>query len=725
MEAVNRRGGFASDSAESIKKGLHLMVVAMKNLALYPVDSQANRLTLGQLLAWFQEYFALVPVLTLIVAKDGLATEDEEVVYREKPTEPIVCAPMFREGLQALIFENGLTEAELKDFLLILNKFRNPSENEMEDLVTAMWQASFRHVKYQVADEYVEVDPEFDTNAMRAARARLDLDGRETGLEALRPQEVDGTAPVAKSLNSLFALVQDPAILSAAVSKRVGDGDEEESTGLDPSPDDLKPNLIGEPSPGGEALTEPKGGSDPELLSPSEAFTENGQSNPYGGPASSSSSESKPEGQPNYGPGGEIVEDPSGYVDPDLNNLAQAFAEMSQKGAKGQSASGTPNAHLAHENSENRLNYWGLTDDEAQRLAALVKWDESVDIGYQALDVLLIVIVSPVVTPKVAASINVFLAEEARRSFVELDLKNFNYFFDRLRQASLSSPFSHVKEIFDDLKNSLSNPEIVSALLSSTHPPEKIQANYDDLRYFLYQLPVETVKALAMGLNKLQNQRLKNLILEVMAYAYAVASSDENFGPILSALNESAIVALLKILVVPGRPFPAHILTALTKHSSAVVRSTAAKEMLERDPTLLAQIPHLAADPLVTVALRPFLAKASEPIVEKYLLKYLRDNYEDPKTQANYGLTECYQTLGRCASSASLPFLSEVLLKSGLKNLVTRSLDPHRLGAALALFQMTKNADAEEILKKASRSAFRTVRAAFQEAKKRLASSQT
>ncbi|MDR1871473.1 MAG: hypothetical protein LBS60_06030 [Deltaproteobacteria bacterium] len=713
MESVFSRENQQSDKAESIKKGVHLMVVAMKNLALYPITSQANRQTIAQLLAWFQEFFAQNANLTLYVSKDQLISEEEEVVYHEKASESIVCGPMFRDGVQSIIFENGLNEEELKGFLLILNRFRNPSDDEGDDLVTAMWQASYPNIKYQVADEYAEVDPEFDTAAMRAARARLDQDDFDSGWDALAPLEVEGMAPVSKSLGSLFALAADPNILTNSFGRGPGGG-----TGGD-APDGWSGGTSGEP--GAPDLS---GGSGSGGLGSNPGGS--GSGGPGSNPGGSGPNPNGPganQGQPNYGPGGDIDDHRTDYVEADVSNISQTIGDLDLSSFKSTSHSGALKSWAEEETdkAERRLNYWGLTDEEAENLAALVKWDESLDTGYQALDILMTLIVSPVMTPVVGTFINRYLVEEARRSLLSLDLKNFNYFLDIMRREGESTQDPTILAVLENLKIAMSQPEILEPLFSTKHPPEKIEANYDDLRYFLYQLPLGGINSLALGVGKVQDAKLKNLVLEVVAYAYAAASSNENFGPILATLNEAAIVLLLRHLVAPGRPFPAHILLTLTKHNSATVRSTAAQAMLERDPSLMPQIAYLATDPLVTATLRPFLLKKRDATVEKYLLNYLRSLAADSKNQPDVKALECYQTLGVTASPPSIAFLSEVLLKSSWKNIVSRSLDLNRVGAAMALFLAQNDSEAAEALRKASRSAFRNIRNAYKEAERRLA----
>ncbi|MDR2141606.1 MAG: hypothetical protein LBR11_07450 [Deltaproteobacteria bacterium] len=698
---VSGRPNLINSHAEEVKKGLHLFVVAMKNLALYPASSQANRLTLAQAFTWFREFFNKYPELSLTVAKDTLTSDEGEIVYQEKPSESLICGPMFRDGLQIITFESGLTEDELKNFLLILNRFHNVGEDEGEDLVTAMWQSSFPNIKYQVADEYAEVDPEFDTTAMRAAKARLGGEELDLPWDALAPLEVEGVAPIAKNLGSLFALASDPSLLSSGSASRGGGG-------------------VGGDGPGSGDGSDGAGGGAPGSPADPSGGEGDGEAGALGsGPAD-------PAAEPNYGPGGKIIEDPeNNYEEADLSSLSQAFSPKSLDDLKNATPGEWKLETPEGEDNEKRLSFWGLTTEESQQVAALVAWDDSRDPGFSALDVLLTVLSSPVINPQVGTFIINYLSEEIRRSLISLNLKNFNYFWDRLYRESQSQSTTSLLSVIEGTRLTMGRMEILAPLFSSNHPEEKIETYYDDLRYFLYQLPLEAVKLLAMSLGKIQNARLKNLILEVVAYTYTVANTEENLGPILATIPEAAIVLLLRHLVIPGRPLPTTIFNSLTRHPSSMVRAAAAKAMLEHNPALIGQLASLAADPDVTMIFRPYLQQKREPSVEKYLLRFLSDNYSEHKGQAEPWILECYRTLGMCASTASLPFLSEVLLKKSWRTLVNRDLDTnHRLGAALALSLMPNDSEAQATLNKASRSAFRNVRAACQEAQRRLATIQ-
>jgi hypothetical protein len=688
VDSFSSRHQPINEQAEDIKKGLHLLAVALKNLSLYPARSQANRQTLGQARQWFSQFFTKNSDLTLLVAKDRLTDEDGTTVYQEKAAESIICGPMFRDGIQALIFEPTITEEEIRDFLLILNRFRHVNEDDTDDLVTIMWQASFPSIKYQVADEYAEVEPEFDTAAMRAAKFRSGNEDFGSPLDALAPVEVDGIAPIAKNLASLFALAAPPGVLGGSSSLTHG-----------PATD--SPGQAGQPE-----ARHPAGHSNPhdqldKLLDQTSALSEaKGQ-------------------EPNYGPGGETIADPNGYVDPGLSNLAEACAELALD-----NFSALP---LTPEESqtEKRLNFWGLTTEESQRVAALVKWDESLDISYSALDILLVVISSPVMSPRVEALTSAYLAEEARRSILNLELKNFNYFWDRLQKESQIGPNSPTMAIKEELKRAIGRAETIEPLFSTQYPPEKIEAAYADLRYFLYQLPFEAMKTLGLKLAKIQSPRLRELVVEVVAYVYTVSHPEENFAVILATLNEATVGSFLKIFFAQGRTPPAQLMNALTRHANPKVRAAVAKATLERDPSLISHMLHLAIDPAVTQILRPFLAQRREPSVENYLLTHLRDSYQEAKKPRLPDILECYRTLGVCASATSLPFLAEALLKKRWKSLVSHGPEPHRLGAALALSMMRANGQAGEILDKAAHSAFGAIRGAVKEAQRQLTQGRT
>jgi len=109
----------------------------------------------------------------------------------------------------------------------------------------------------------------------------------------------------------------------------------------------------------------------------------------------------------------------------------------------------------------------------------------------------------------------------------------------------------------------------------------------------------------------------------------------------------------------------------------------------------------------------------------KYLEKHedqetgnLIRNYLDHKKirrEDDEQILNCYKTLVRCDSIYFVPFLRESLISQGLDFSFNRSL--RRRGAALALLELGTE-EAREVLKKASKSLFPSVRYAYRKALK-------
>jgi hypothetical protein len=107
--------------------------------------------------------------------------------------------------------------------------------------------------------------------------------------------------------------------------------------------------------------------------------------------------------------------------------------------------------------------------------------------------------------------------------------------------------------------------------------------------------------------------------------------------------------------------------------------------------------------------------------VEKIIIKFLRNTLDMRISRAKDTIVLCYRTLGLTALSAgSVHFCAEMLLKKDMRalfGLTNETEQLHRMGAALALFLMGPNLGQGEVLTKASRSLFRSLKRAYNEAK--------
>ncbi|MDR1657397.1 MAG: hypothetical protein LBT47_07565 [Deltaproteobacteria bacterium] len=150
-----------------IISGLQLFVVAVKNCGLYPPNSAIRKDSFDKLFNWFHPFLEEYESLRLFVDPSSLLYQGLPV-HKDKPNEPNLIFPLFRDGIQWLEFNEGLTVEELETFIGFLNRYRMLREDDEDDLVTAMWAADFQSIKYKTANEFWDIDPVTEITALTA-----------------------------------------------------------------------------------------------------------------------------------------------------------------------------------------------------------------------------------------------------------------------------------------------------------------------------------------------------------------------------------------------------------------------------------------------------------------------------------------------------------------------------------------------------------------------------
>jgi hypothetical protein len=743
-----------AERATALKSAMLHFVVTMKNMALYPETNKTNLEAIGSLHAWFTEYLAAHNSLVLEVTKDQLLTEDGAVVYQEKPTDQIISGPLFRDGVQAISFEEGLTEKELRTFINVLLRFRNLDSDE-DDLVASLWEASLSHIRYVVSSEYEQIGPEFELSAMKVAKpgANRDVDAPYNDQGALASMGSDGASPVAKPIASLFALAESTTFFGSTSTGQGQGAVVKGASGseLDPAGKGAPPD--GSPTPGGEvaysgidfagdadsktdsAETDVSGfnpldgrhmGSMEETFREGDAF-----SKLVAAKSAARSDPPDPAGDGAGGPaGGPRTEEGEGgdeSLDIDMGSVSEAFQEMGAKDKeiKGAAPQSSPLSLGNLEDRpaadgpelEERLKYWGLTGAEVKQIGALLKWDEARNVSYDTLGIINVLLASGLVDEGNVGLLSSFLANEIRVSLKKVELKYLNNFYQGLKDRAAAGGRVETA-LLRDLQRKIDSSETLGVLVDPGPSEEAISVGFDDLRYFLYQLSPVGIQSFSTLLPKMANQKLWGLAIELVAYD--LLNSGARTSDVVSRLNDRALIYLIRLLQANVKSLPPQLINGLTRHKSPAVRETVARAILEHDPDNFHHVcAHLVldTDPGVLRVVRPALSTRRNPLVESYLFNFLRNSYATDRRDDDRLILECYQIYGKCASATALPFLEEVLMKKDFKTFLSRSVDRHKLGAAMALYLMPPASGAGDILNKASRSSFRNVRQALSEAK--------
>ncbi len=156
-------------AAQKVLTSLHL---ARKNYSLYPEDHVNCKRALEQFWMQLDKYLRAHGNLRFELEKDRLIFQGE-VILSEPPEEGNLPFTLFRDGIQWLEFQGGIDSTEIEQFLQILNKYRILTDEAEGDLVTALWEARFPHIQYQVADFFWGAEPDVE---LKASPQKTDAD---------------------------------------------------------------------------------------------------------------------------------------------------------------------------------------------------------------------------------------------------------------------------------------------------------------------------------------------------------------------------------------------------------------------------------------------------------------------------------------------------------------------------------------------------------------------
>ncbi|MDR0355290.1 MAG: hypothetical protein LBJ64_06095 [Deltaproteobacteria bacterium] len=776
------------------------LVVTMKNMALYPDTNKTNIESVSSLHLWLSEFLSHTSPLVLEVKQTELLTEDGIVVYQERPNDQLLSAPLFRDGIQHISFEQGLTEKELRLFLSILLRFRN-QDSEDDDLVASLWEASLSNIKYIIASEYEQVEPEFDISALKVAVAGIqqfrDADAPWND-NPLAPMSTEGIAPVSKPISTLFALAESAEFFSST-GDGIGDGGvapgaEEQISGFGGGGGQIGEGKVAEGGGdyGGATVDDSSGGFDfsssgddssysnsfdssdddlptgfgpfagdgpPNLAQPSSEGINAGERPGSSGPRSDAvfggdafrakAAKNRDSGQMDDqaesddgcekvdGIGGEAADasqdgqngkhEDDAELDIDMDSVADAFRDMEQR-APEEKVDRPPVNPLTLEMLKDRpasdgpelterLKYWGLTGREIKQISALLKWDEGRNFSYDTMEIIKNLLSSPILTQKETPLLISFLTNELKNSLKKVDLQYFNSFYQHVKDRSSEGQELETM-VLNELQRRFDSTDILLMLIDPGPTEETISANYEDLRYFLYQLSSVGIQTLASFLPKIAKHKLWSLIIELVAYD--LLHNSQRSLDTVKKLNDRSMVSLIRLVQPNLKLLPAQLINYLTRHKSPAVREAIARAILEHDPAgFQNSCAHMVLDPdpAVQNLVRSAVSSKRNSAVEGHLFNYLRNSYSNDRHDDDRQLLDCYRLYGLCASPSALPFLEEVLLKKDFKTFLSRQVDQHKLGAALALLLMPQEQGASDILAKASRSSFRNVRQAYLEAK--------
>jgi len=127
---------------------LKAMMIAYRNHGLYPAHHAASRQSIRQVHDLMQRRLRHEGPLRISVKKDGFWHADEQILETPASEADSLPAVLYRDGIQWIEFEPGLTIDEWEGFFAIVTRYRNLDDESGADLVSALWESAFPHLKY-------------------------------------------------------------------------------------------------------------------------------------------------------------------------------------------------------------------------------------------------------------------------------------------------------------------------------------------------------------------------------------------------------------------------------------------------------------------------------------------------------------------------------------------------------------------------------------------------
>jgi len=358
---------------------------------------------------------------------------------------------------------------------------------------------------------------------------------------------------------------------------------------------------------------------------------------------------------------------------------------------------------------------WEMTPEELQCLEEMVAEEEAQTSMEDVLEVLWLIL-NTQNEPEDYAIVLEFMKEEFKETLAQGEFQIALDFLASLkktyRSGKTEKPWAQslLRKLFVDI----AALEVLGVLKDVLPSLEKQRADQVDVfRKLLLSLPPVSMTSLAPMLMEKLSASLERQLMEIIG---SLARKDTSpLEQLLNRPEEDLVKKLVYILGHIDGEKPIQILIRMTHHPSARVRLEALKALERRNKNMIKELFHLVNDPVLTI--RRMMWNHLEQYKNEETGDLILDHLQQKKIiyRDDQQVLSCFKTLGCCGTPDSIPFLSQTLLGQGWDFGSERSL--WRQGTALALVELNTR-EAKDVLKKASRSLFPSIRSAYQKALK-------
>jgi hypothetical protein len=358
---------------------------------------------------------------------------------------------------------------------------------------------------------------------------------------------------------------------------------------------------------------------------------------------------------------------------------------------------------------------WQLTPEESQTLSQMVAQEERQSGTQDVLDVLEIILRTQS-QPEDYSVILEFITEEFKSALAQGDFQIALDFIESLQKTYQSCKIEKpwARPLLGGFFINISGTQVLGVLKEilpsfDTQDTDRIKV----FRRLFLRFPPAAITALAPLLLEKLSMPVERQLMEIIG-----SLALKNIHPLEQLLDRPEEALVKKLVFILGHikgEKTGQILLEMTQHESGRVRLEALRALIRRDENMTEKLFPLIEDPVLPIRriMWEYLENHQDPETGNLIRNYL--DHKKIRREDDQQILNCYKTLVRCDSRGFVPFLRESLIRQGLDFSFDRSV--RRRGAALALLELGTE-EAQEVLERASKSLFPSVRSAYRKALK-------
>lgn len=217
---LQNQGGMPADELRDAEKVAGKLVHAIRNISFYPENHAIAKRSIDEAHEMLASFIGRYGNFVVGIEKSHLHYRGR-TLSRKDQFHKELAYKCFRDGIEYLVFSDGVGRDELRRFVEIVSRRSLMEDNSEGDIVTDMWEARLGQIKYTVNDNLWENEPLLDLDDLKVGRQspaesqavseatddgdEADTDSIDTDLQRLwqlTPEEIEATRRMAWEENN-------------------------------------------------------------------------------------------------------------------------------------------------------------------------------------------------------------------------------------------------------------------------------------------------------------------------------------------------------------------------------------------------------------------------------------------------------------------------------------------------------------------------------------------